>query len=332
MLSRLAERANVAQFVSFVPARRCRSVAPACGHGPDHRFSPAPPRRSGPCWPWPPAARSTSAASGPGRPGRAVQLRPDPPRRRPGGAARPGRRGPAHHRQRDHRRRRRRRVRGRPRRPGRVRPGATPRSVEQPGTVALGHAAALRLLSTVYGFTPSSTATPASGTSSASIPWSPGSARPTRSSGSEPVEPLALTRRLAWPNAFSRFLGDKAFGLLVADLLELPVPATTVVGRRSPPSASAGPPAAGSAGSAPARPSRPRPFHPAGLAGPVRSAGQRGPVGTAVVSRWPREGARPLVGRGRPAATAACWSRGWPASATTSCWPGRRRWRCRRRG
>ena len=43
---------------------------------------------------------------------------------------------------------------------------------------------------------------------------------------------MALARRLTWPNRFSRLLGDKAFGLLVADLLGLPVPATTVVGRR----------------------------------------------------------------------------------------------------
>ena len=81
-------------------------------------------------------------------------------------------------------------------------PGATPRSVEQPGTVALGHDAALRLLATVYGFTPEPTATPASGTSSASIPWSPGSARPTRSSGSGagraagPDPPAGLAQRL----------------------------------------------------------------------------------------------------------------------------------------
>jgi hypothetical protein len=35
-----------------------------------------------------------------------------------------------------------------------------------------------------------------------------------------------------WPNRFSQFLGDKAFGLLIADALEAPVPATTVVSRR----------------------------------------------------------------------------------------------------
>ena len=43
---------------------------------------------------------------------------------------------------------------------------------------------------------------------------------------------MTPARRPAWPNRFSRLLGDKAFGLLVADLLGLAVPATTVVGRR----------------------------------------------------------------------------------------------------
>src|SRR4029453_19591588 len=50
--------------------------------------------------------------------------------------------------------------------------------------------------------------------------------------GGEPAGPARLGARLTWPNRFSRFLGDKVFGLLVADLLGLPVPATTAVGRR----------------------------------------------------------------------------------------------------
>ena len=34
-----------------------------------------------------------------------------------------------------------------------------------------------------------------------------------------------------WPNDFSRFLGDKTFGLLVADAINLPVPCTIAFGR-----------------------------------------------------------------------------------------------------
>lgn len=36
---------------------------------------------------------------------------------------------------------------------------------------------------------------------------------------------------LSWPNNFSKFIGDKVFGLLIADLLDLNVPKTTVVSR-----------------------------------------------------------------------------------------------------
>jgi hypothetical protein len=40
------------------------------------------------------------------------------------------------------------------------------------------------------------------------------------------------TARLAWPNRFSRLIGDKVFGLLVADAIGLPVPRTIVISRR----------------------------------------------------------------------------------------------------
>ncbi|WP_245290971.1 hypothetical protein [Sinorhizobium fredii] len=36
----------------------------------------------------------------------------------------------------------------------------------------------------------------------------------------------------SWPNRFSKHIGDKAFGLLMADDLGLPVPRTVVIGRR----------------------------------------------------------------------------------------------------
>jgi hypothetical protein len=36
---------------------------------------------------------------------------------------------------------------------------------------------------------------------------------------------------MIWPNRFSRFVGDKVFGLLIADLIGLPVPATYVIPR-----------------------------------------------------------------------------------------------------
>jgi hypothetical protein len=112
-------------------------------------------------------------------------------------------------------------------------PGDTPRAVERPGTVALGHDAALALLDTVYGFTPDLAGHPGQRVEFSVHPLVAG-VRQTHTIlwELEPADPAPLTPRLSWPNNFSRLLGDKAFGLLVADLLGLPVPDTTVVGRR----------------------------------------------------------------------------------------------------
>jgi hypothetical protein len=113
-------------------------------------------------------------------------------------------------------------------------PGDTPRAVERPGTVALGHDAALALLGTVYGFTPDLDDRPGERVEFSIHPLVAG-VRQTHTIlwELEPADPVALApRRLTWPNRFSRLLGDKTFGLLVADLHGLPVPATTVVGRR----------------------------------------------------------------------------------------------------
>ena len=43
---------------------------------------------------------------------------------------------------------------------------------------------------------------------------------------------VTLLQELDWPNRFSRFIGDKVFGLLVADLIGLDVPRATVLARR----------------------------------------------------------------------------------------------------
>jgi hypothetical protein len=112
-------------------------------------------------------------------------------------------------------------------------PGDTPRAVERPGTVALGHGQAMALLGTVYGFAPELDDRPGQRVEFSLHPLAAG-VRQTHTVvwEVEPVEPTRLGKPLTWPNRFSRFLGDKAFGLLVADLLGLPVPATTVVGRR----------------------------------------------------------------------------------------------------
>ena len=115
-------------------------------------------------------------------------------------------------------------------------PGDTPRSVERPGTAALPHAAAMALLETVYGFRPELAGTPGARVEFSIHPLAAGVRRTHtilwEREPAAPGAPVVLRRGLVWPNAFSRLLGDKAFGLLVADLLGLAVPATTVVGRR----------------------------------------------------------------------------------------------------
>jgi hypothetical protein len=115
-------------------------------------------------------------------------------------------------------------------------PDDTPRAVEQPGTAALEHDLALRVLSTVYGFAPDLERRPEERLEFSIHPQRVGYRR-THTLWWE-IEDVAATQLSAsprWPNRFSRHIGDKAFGLLIADALGLPVPRTTVVGRRTAP-------------------------------------------------------------------------------------------------
>lgn len=115
-------------------------------------------------------------------------------------------------------------------------PGDTPRCVEKPGTAAFSRDAAMKLFSIVYGFEP---ALPADRDLRVefslhpikrgyhvdhTIIWE------TEEGGTPPaaVDPV-------WPNRFSRAVGDKTFGLLVAWLSGCSVPQTTVIPRRMAP-------------------------------------------------------------------------------------------------
>jgi hypothetical protein len=174
-------------------------------------------------------------------------------------------------------------------------PGDTPRAVERPGTVALGHDAALRLLGTVYGFTPELDGHPGQRDEFSIHPLVAG-VRQTHTVlwEREPVEPVRLTRRLVWPNAFSRLLGDKAFGLLVADLLDLPVPATTVVGRQLAPFRFGRPTGSGERWlrTCPAEPVPGRFPTRRGWRDPFALLAAEDPFGTAVVAVLAQEGVR----------------------------------------
>jgi hypothetical protein len=112
-------------------------------------------------------------------------------------------------------------------------PNDTPRCVEKPGTAAFPREMGLRILETVYGFRPNLDRYPNDVRVEFSI-------HPLRRGvrhdhtivwEEERVGNLTLDVAVAWPNRFSRFIGDKAFGLLVADVLGLRVPATTVFAR-----------------------------------------------------------------------------------------------------
>ncbi|HWT01834.1 MAG TPA: hypothetical protein VN256_16425 [Pyrinomonadaceae bacterium] len=116
-------------------------------------------------------------------------------------------------------------------------PGDTPRCVEKPGTASLPRQMGLRLLEKVYHFRPElyiyardqrvefSVHPIKRGVENGhTIIWE-----------LERFEQVESAPNIRWPNKFSRFMGDKAFGLLIADVLGLPVPATTVFPRWLPP-------------------------------------------------------------------------------------------------
>lgn len=112
-------------------------------------------------------------------------------------------------------------------------PGDTPRCVEKPGTAALPRRLGLRLLETVYGFAPALHEKPELRVEFSLHPLRRGVRHEhtilweTEKPGPPPSAP-----EIAWPNRFSRHVGDKAFGLLIADALGLPVPRTLVLARR----------------------------------------------------------------------------------------------------
>jgi len=110
-------------------------------------------------------------------------------------------------------------------------PGDTPRCVEKPGTLSLPRGVALSMLQRVYGFAPTLP------TGRWRVEFS---IHPMRRGYRQAHTILWEAEREAagqhaphprWPNRFSRFLGDKAFGLLLADCLAFPVPSTVVISR-----------------------------------------------------------------------------------------------------
>ena len=198
-------------------------------------------------------------------------------------------------------------------------PGDTPRSVERPGTVALGHDHAMRLLRTVYGFTPDLDGRPdervefsihplvAGVRQTHTIVWERERVDPVRLTPSahlaQPVQPLPRATRPSacwWPTCTASRPGHhrrRAPGR--------PVPLR--------------PPHRQRRALDPHLPGRAGPGQvpdPAGLAGPVRPPGRRRTRrGRPSPPCSPRRASRP---GGRvppsPTTTAGCWSRASPGS------------------
>ncbi len=112
-------------------------------------------------------------------------------------------------------------------------PDSTPRCVEEPGTAAVPRRIGLRILGTVYGFEPS-----LEYPDNLRVEFSIHPRRRGVRAGHtlvweiEHLTHKPLAPEVTWPNAFSRLLGDKVYGLLVADAHGVDVPRATVVSRR----------------------------------------------------------------------------------------------------
>lgn len=121
-------------------------------------------------------------------------------------------------------------------------PGSTPRVVETGKIVSLTRDVGERLLDCVYGFVPSLPKEPELRIEFSIHPVRRGFASEhTIVWESQYVPVPSLSPVIRWPNAFSEFLGDKVFGLLLAHALGLQVPRSLVLSRNTAPFAFGGP-------------------------------------------------------------------------------------------
>jgi len=112
-------------------------------------------------------------------------------------------------------------------------PEDTPKCVDKEGVCSLPREIALKVLKNVYGFSPE-----LNFDHNYRIEFS---IHPSRQGVKkqhtiiweyEYYEKINIERKISWPNRFSSFIGDKVFGLLIADSLGIMVPKTTVVSRK----------------------------------------------------------------------------------------------------
>lgn len=112
-------------------------------------------------------------------------------------------------------------------------PEDTPKCVDKEGVCSLPRNIGFKILKTVYGFGPDINFDPNYRIEFSIHPIRQGvNKKHTIIWEYEYYENINYDKKILWPNRFSRFIGDKAFGLLIADAYGLPVPRTTVISRK----------------------------------------------------------------------------------------------------
>lgn len=111
-------------------------------------------------------------------------------------------------------------------------PNDTPKCVEKPNVCSLGKNMGVHVLNTVYGFSPEFNFENNYRVEFSMHPQREGIRKEhTIIWEYEEVENHEYDIKIKWPNKFSQFIGDKTFGLILADYLGLNVPYTTVISR-----------------------------------------------------------------------------------------------------
>ncbi|OPA78247.1 hypothetical protein BFG05_03290 [Campylobacter pinnipediorum subsp. pinnipediorum] len=112
-------------------------------------------------------------------------------------------------------------------------PDDTPKCVEKDGICKFGKELGYMLLKKVYGFVPNINFTKDYRVEFSIHPNKEGvNKEHTILWEYEKFENYNYNEKISWPNNFSKFLGDKVFGLLIADCLGFNIPYTTVISRR----------------------------------------------------------------------------------------------------
>lgn len=112
-------------------------------------------------------------------------------------------------------------------------PEDTPKCVDKEGVCSLPRDIGMKVLSNVYGFSPDIRFDPNMRVEFSIHPKRQGVKKEhTIIWEYEFYEKVENDKRIMWPNRFSSFIGDKLFGLLIADSLGLLVPRTTAITRK----------------------------------------------------------------------------------------------------